>query len=331
MRRRRALALIGGAAAAGTLSFAARAQQTMPVIGYLHSGSEANAVDVPAFRQGLSEAGFVEGRNVKIEFRWGRDRPDLLPALAAELVGKPVNVIFTIGGATPVQAAKNATSAIPIVFTHGADPVRAGLVASLNRPGGNVTGVSMFHFQLTAKRMELLREVLPKAAVVAVPVNPKSATGQAGLDARVLEVQQAAQALGLQVRLLDAASPAEIEAAFASLDRQPADALFMIPDPMLRAYRDTILQHARRRAMPTMMTDRDSVQTGALMSYGVSIPDVIRQAGVYVGRVLKGEKPADLPVLLPTKFEFLINLKTAKELGLTIPLTLQASADEVIE
>jgi putative ABC transport system substrate-binding protein len=330
MRRREFLGVLVSLAVGWPLAAPAQ-QPATPVIGYLHSGSEANAKDVPAFRRGLSEVGFVEGRNVAIEFRWGQDRPDLLPALAAELVRKPVNVLFTIGGVTPVQAAKRATSAIPIVFTHGSDPVSAGLVDSFNRPGGNVTGVSMFHFQLTAKRLELLREVLPKAAVIAVPVNPKSATGQAGLEARVLEVQQAARALGWQVRLLNAASPTEIEAAFTSVDQQPADALFMIPDPMLRAYRDTILQHARRRGMPTMMTDRDSVQAGALMSYGVSIPDVIRQAGVYVGRVLKGEKPADLPVLLPTKFELLVNAKTAKELGLTIPLTLQASADELIE
>jgi putative ABC transport system substrate-binding protein len=327
MRRRDLLTLLGGGAAAGALPFAARAQHAMPVVGYLHSGSDLNATDVPAFRQGLSEAGFVEGRNVTIDFRWGQDQPERLPALAAELVRKPVNVIFTIGGATPVQAAKNATSEIPIVFTHGADPVGAGLVASLNRPGGNVTGVSMFHFQLTAKRLELLRELVPKAAIVAVLVNPKSATG----EERILEVQQAARAMGLQIRLLNATLPTELEAAFASLDRQPADAIFMIADPMFRTYRDTILKLAHRHALPGMYTDRDTVQAGGTMSYGVQIRDVIRQAGTYVGRILKGEKPADLPVLLPTKFELLVNVKAAKALGIAVPLTLQASADEVIE
>jgi putative ABC transport system substrate-binding protein len=324
MRRREFIGLAGGVAA---WPITTRAQRAMPVVGYLHSSSDLNAADVPAFLQGLSEAGFVEGRNVTIDFRWGQDQPYLLPPLAAELVRKPVNVIFTIGGVTPVLAAKNATSTIPIVFAHGSDPIKAGLVTSLNRPGGNVTGVSMFAGQITAKRLELLREVVPKAAIVAVLVNPKSTTG----EERILEVQQAARALGLQVRLLNATIPTELEGAFASLDRQPADALFMIADPMFRTYRDRILEFAHRHMLPGMYTDRDTVQAGGMMSYGVQIQDVIRQAGIYVGRILKGEKPADLPVLLPTKFELVVNVKAAKALGIAVPLTLQASADEVIE
>lgn len=328
LRRRDFISLLGGA---GLLCAAkarrARAQQAaMPVIGFLNGTTPTNAVHhLTAFRRGLNETGYIESQNVAIEYRWGGSRSDRLPALAADLVRRSVNVIAATGGFGSAPAAKAATTTIPIVFTlGGVDPVESGLVAGLNRPGGNVTGVTLLAVALTAKRMELFRALLPKASVVAALVNPAST------DA-TQELQPAARALGFELRELRASTEDEIEAAFRTLAAYRVDALFVGSSPLFQYGRDRIVALAARHAVPAIYDWREYTAAGGLMSYGSSISEMYRQAGIYTGRILKGEKPADLPVLQPTKFELVINLATARALGLEIPPNLLALADDVIE
>ena len=325
MRRREFITLLGGAAAAWPI--AARAQQpAMPVVGFLSSRSaEDSARSVTAFRQALAEAGYVEGRNMTIEFRWAEGQFDRLPALAAELVGRRVDVLVAVGGNQAPRAAKAATSTIPIVFGTGEDPVKGGLVPSLNRPGANMTGVTFFTTLLGAKRLGLLRELVPKAEVIALLINQNSSQGQAK------DVQEAARDLGQRVVVLNGGSDADIDAAFASLAQHQVGALLVGADPFFNVRRDRLIALAARHAVPAIYQFRDYPLAGGLMSYGASISDLYQQVGIYVGRILKGDKPADLPVMLPTKFELVINLKAAKALGLTVPDKLLALADEVIE
>jgi putative ABC transport system substrate-binding protein len=328
MRRREFITLLGGAAAAWPL--AARAQQpAMPVIGFLNPTSpDAFADLLRAFRQGLKDTGYLEGENVAIEYRWAENQIDRLPALVAELVRRRVALIATIGGPPPVFAAKAATATIPIVFLIGEDPARLGLVASLARPGGNLTGVNFFNTELAAKRLELLRELLPTAKRVAVLVNPADATNT---ESVVRDAEGAAPAMGLQIQVLDASTSREIDAAFATIVRERPDALFVGPGPFFTARRVQLVLLAAIHRVPAIYPGRQYVEAGALMSYGASLVDSCRQVGVYAGRILKGAKPADLPVVQSTKFEFVINLQTARALGIDVPPTLLARTDEVIE
>jgi putative ABC transport system substrate-binding protein len=331
-RRREFITLLGGAAA--TLPsllwpLAARAQQpAMPVIGFLHSGSpEPNLKRVAAFRKGLSEAGYVEGRNVAVEFRWAAGQDDRLPELAADLVRRRVAVIATPGSTPAALAAKAATATIPIVFYMGGDPVALGLVASLNRPGGNVTGISNQDAELMAKRLALLRELVPQAARCIALVNPNSVL----TDAIVKNLRAGAATLGLQVEILRAGTDREIDAAFAKFSQKPREPLLVSPDAFFFNRRVQILTLAARHALPAIYYDREFVDAGGLMSYGTNRVSTFQQVGIYTGRILKGEKPADLPVMQPTKFELVININTARALGFELSPTLLALADEVIE
>jgi putative ABC transport system substrate-binding protein len=325
--RRAFIGTIAGGLLAAPL--AARAQQkAMPVIGVLSTGSPgpSSASSMAAFRQGLSEAGYVEGQNVAIEYRWAEGHYDRLPALAADLVGRKVDLIMA-NSPPSALAAKSATSTIPIVFRSGADPVGDGLVASLARPGGNLTGVSVLADELTAKRLELLSELVPRVGVIALLMNPNNATAE-----RVIrDVQEAARTKGLQLHILKASSESEIDTAFASVVQLHAGALVVGADPFLSGRREQLVALASRRAVPSIYAWREFAASGGLISYGPSLTSAFRLVGHYAGKVLKGAKPADLPVQQPTTLELVINLKTAKALGLTIPPSLLQRADQVIE
>jgi putative ABC transport system substrate-binding protein len=327
MRRREFITLVGGGAAAWPL--AARAQQrSMSTIGFVSSRAPGESAGVvAAFRRGLSEAGFVEDQNLTIAFRWAEGHYDRLPALAAELVNLRVAVLFAAGGPPSALAAKEATSTIPIVFSAVSDPVRLGLVPSLNQPGGNITGMSFLNSELVAKSAQLLKEAVPAAAVIVFLVNPSGPSA----EIYVKEASVAARTLGIQIPVLNASTEDDLDEAFASLGKLNAGGLVVPAEPFFDSNRERIASLAAQHAVPMISNEREYVVAGGLMSYGPSLPDLYRRAGIYVGRVLKGEKPADLPVMQPTKFDFVINLKTAKALGLDVSLSLQQRADEVIE
>jgi putative ABC transport system substrate-binding protein len=325
MRRRAFITLLGGAAA---WPVAARAQQGIPMIGFLRSTSATASADlVAALRRGLTEAGYTEGQNLAIEYRWADNQGERLPGLVADLIRRQCAVIIA-GGDAVAHAAKAATASIPIVFATGEDPVKVGLVASLNRPGGNLTGISFYNSaDLHSKQLEFLREVVPKAAVIGLLVNPT----QAAAESQQRDAQIAARALGQQILIVNASSELDFDMAFATLARQRAGALLIAGNAFFTGQRNRLVALAARYALPTIYTLREFVAAGGMMSYGGSLTDAYRQVGVYAGRILRGEKPADLPVTLPTKFELVINLKTVNALGLTVPDKLLVAADEVIE
>ena len=327
MRRREFITLLGSAVACPRM---ARAQRpAIQVVGWLNGGTSGDPLFISlarAFRSGLRDAGYVEGQNVATDFRWGEGQYSRLPTLAADLVAKRVDVI-TAGGPPAALAAKTATQTIPIVFTSGDDPVRLGLVASLSRPGGNATGVNVFDNEIEAKRLGLLREVVQGATTIGVLLNPKFAS----FDAQSKDVREAARAGGFKVIILAAASAKEIDEAFTTFAQARPAALLMGSDPYLVSARKQQIALAAHQSIPTMFSLRAAAAEGGLMSYGISFTDAYRQAGIYVSRVLKGEKPGELPILRPTKFELVINLKTAKALGLTIPSGVMAIADDTIE
>ena len=327
MRRREFITLLGSVTVAWPVM--ARAQQpAMPVVGFLGSPSAAEWVPfVSSFQRGLKEMGYVEGENVAIEYRWADGQYDRLPALAADLVRRQVAVIFAAGSPAPALAAKAATASIPIVFAHGIDPIQFGLVASLNQPGGNVTGVNFLGAELGGKALGLIHELVPNVTVGATFVNPKNPNA----DAVTRKLQETARSFGLQLRFFNVSTAPEIDTAFASFAEQQIGMLSVSGDPYFLARRDQFAALAARYAVPAIYFAREVVTAGGLMSYGTDISDAYRRAGIYAGKILKGAKPADLPVEQSTRFEFVINLKTAKTLGLTIPARLLALADEVIE
>jgi putative ABC transport system substrate-binding protein len=323
--RRELLAALAGVAA---WPIAVRAQQAMPVVGFMRpTSAEESAKLLTAFRGGLAETGYVKGHNVIIEYRWAGNHYDQLPALAADLVRRQVAVIAAPGGTPSVLAAKAATTTIPIVFGTGSDPVKDGLVASLNRPGGNLTGLTTFGSALGAKRIELLHDLLPTATVIGLLVQPDYSEA----DSQVKEVQSAVTSFGNRLVVVNASTEREIDRAFRALAEQRANALLVASDPFLLSRREQIVALAAYEQRPTVYPWPEYTAAGGLMSYGPSIVDVYRQVGIYTGRILKGEKPVDLPVQLPTKFQLVLNLKTAKSLGLIFPITLLGRADEVIE
>jgi putative ABC transport system substrate-binding protein len=327
MRRREFIAVLGGAAAAAW-SGPARAETVLPIVGFLSSLSREGAVQLEAaFQQGLSDAGYIYGQNVAIEYRWALGHYDRLPTIAAELADRRVNVLVTVGGEPAALAVKAATSTIPIVFLVGSDPVKLGLVASYNRPGGNSTGVNMLTETLEPKRIGILRELLPQVSKIAVLVNPKFPPAE--MQSR--DIDQAAFSLGIQTEQFRASNESKIEVAFQSIARQQLPALIVATDPFFVTRRNDLISLAARHRLPSLYGFRDLAMAGGLMSYGIDLGQVYRELGVYAARILKGAQPAELPVLQPTKFEFVLNLKTAKALGLTVPDKLLALADEVIE
>jgi len=329
MKQTRTTLLVALALCLLAAPLAAEAQQAAtPLIGFLGTASpEAYADRLAAIREGLKEAGYVEGQNVTIEYRWAHGRYDRLPTMAAELVHRRVAVIMTSGGSPAALAAKAATTTIPIVFGTGGDPVKEGLVASLNRPGGNATGISVLTETLAAKRLEIFREVVPRADVIALLVNPTSAPSLEQLR----DTEEAARSLGQRIHVFNVSSEADFEPAFAALVGMRIRALLVVAEPMFNARREQIVALSQRHAVPAIYPRREFVAIGGLMSYGTRLTEAYRQQGIYAGRILKGAKPADLPVLQPTRFELVINLKTAKVLGLTIPQSLLLRADEVIQ
>jgi len=325
--RREFITMLGGAAAAWPLRAGAQ-HSTTPVVGFLGSATpQGYARFIASVWQGLGESGFTEGRNLAAEYRWANEQYDRLPALAAELVHRQVAVIVTTGGGQSIMAAKAATSTIPIVFAAGSDPVKQGLVASLNRPGGNVTGVSFYGNALAPKRLEILRDVVPKASMIAMLMNPRSPS----IESDVREMQSVAREVGLEFLAVYAADEGELESAVAMAVQQQASALIVHNDALFASRAREVVALTARYALPTIYAARMWSEAGGLMSYGNNVYDMLRHAGTYTARILKGERAADLPVVMPVKFDLVINLKTAKALGLTVPDTLLARADEVIE